>query len=294
MGIFLFFGLLFLLYFIDKALMVITAIIMAIYVIVKKIKKQKIGKIIILPIVILIVLEILSLPADLLTVSANIEAIKYNSELKTRDYVLAEETEDEIETLIYHGKKYVRLTDELTTIIGDGMYQNRFNDADSYEELAPLVEEEALKFSFQWFFFNPSEQTVYKVKGSPDDKILFDDYCEQIWCLEEDFETAKQTYSDIANYDYYIIYTVDDVEKQQKIDFSVYEEILTCKQKDDDDDVSYFDAAITDYDKVSIYAKSQDGRVMHEYICRDLVMQNGNLYYYYASNTGRDLNVELK
>ena len=103
MGILLLFGMLAILYLIDKALMAITAVIMIIYIIVKKVKKKKIGKIIILPIVILIVLELLSLPADLLTVSANIDAIKYNSELKTRDHALAKDTESK--TFIYHGKK---------------------------------------------------------------------------------------------------------------------------------------------------------------------------------------------
>lgn len=292
MGILLLFGMLAILYLIDKALMAITAVIMIIYIIVKKVKKKKIGKIIILPIVILIVLELLSLPADLLTVSANIDAIKYNSELKTRDHALAKDTESK--TFIYHGKKYVALTDELTNVIGDGRYRVYMDNSDNFEVLAPLVKEENVKSGLQWFFFNPDESTVYKLKGSPDDKILYSDFWGKVWCLEEEFENAKQTYNNKANYDYYIIYKINDVEKQQKISLSVYNEILKCEQKDYDNDSSYFNAVITDKESVEIYAKSHDGRVIHEYICEELVMQNGKLYYYYVSGSGRYLNVKLK
>ena len=293
MGVLLFVGLLFALYFIDKALMVITAVIMAIYIIVRKVKKRRVGKIIILPIVILAVLGVLSLPADLMAVSANLEAIKYKSELRTKDYVLGEAGEGDTDILRYHGKTYVGLTEDLLHMIGDGKYQNQLNNTEHYAVFAPLVPEEELKFELQWFAFNPLECTVYKLTSSPDDKILYDDYYEEIWCLEEEYENAKQTYGNKANYDYYIRYEVDDVKKQQKISLSVYDEILTCKQKDQDDEASYFDAAITDSEKVVLYAKSHDGRVMHEYICRDLVMQNGGLYYYYSSGMGRDLNVAL-
>ncbi len=292
MGIILFFGILIILYLIDKALMVITAIIMAIYIIVKKVKKKKIGKIIILPIVILVVLELLSLPADLLTVSANIEAIKYNNELKTKDHALAKDSESK--TFIYHGKKYVNLSDELTNVIGDGRYRVYMDSSENFEVLAPLVIEENIKKGMQFFFFNPDESTVYKLKNSPDDKILYADFWGKVWCLEEEFENAKQIYNDKANYDYYIIYKVNDVEKRQKISLAVYNEILKCEEKNAASDSSYFNDPVTEKESVDLYALSHDGRVIHEYICEELVMQDGKLYYYDIWENGRYLNVKLK
>ncbi len=296
MGLILLLGILIILYLLDKVLMVITANIMAIYIIVRKVKKKKVGKIIILPIVILIVLGALSLPGDFIavvtTVDANVEATKYRSELKTKDYALVEDTEPE--TFIYHDNKYVDITDDLTNLIGDGRHYNYMYRSDNFEVLVPLVKEEKIQSGFKWFSFDPDESTVYKPKGSPDDKILFADYSGKVWCLEEEAENAKQTYNNKENYDYYIIYTVNDVEKQQKISLSVYNEILECKQKEDGYALAYFTATIVDKEKVELCAKSHDGRVIHEYICEDLVMQNGELYYYYASGRGRYLNVVLQ
>ena len=292
MGIILFFGILFALYLIDKVLMAITAVVMIIYIIVRKAKKKKIGKIIILPIVILIVLELLSLPADLLTVSANIEAIKYNNQLETRDHGLTKDLESN--TFTYHGKKYVNLTDELTNVIGDGRYRVYMDNSENFEVLAPLVIEENVKKGFQWFFFTSNESTIYTLKNSPDQKILYSDFSGKVWCLEEEFENAKKIYNDKTNYDYYIVYKVGEVEKEQKISLEVYSEILNCEQKDYDGDFSYFNAEIPDKESVDIYAKSKDGRVIHEYICEELATYNGKLYYYYASQSGRYLNVKLK
>ncbi len=292
MGILLFFGILLALYLFDKALMAITAIIMAIYIIVKKVKKKKIGKIIILPIVILIVLELLSLPADLLTISANIEAIKYNNELKTKNHALAKDFESK--TFTYNGKKYVNLSDELTNVIGDGRYRVYMDNSENFEVLAPLVIEENVKNGFQWFFFNPDESTVYKLKGSSDDKILYSDFHGKVWCLEEEFENAKQTYNNKANYDYYIIYKVNGAQKQQKISLAVYNEILKCEEKTAESDSSYFNDAVTEREPVELYAKSHDGRVIHEYICEELVMHDGKLYFYDIWENGRYLNVKLK
>lgn len=292
MGILLLFGILLLLYIVDKALMIITAGIMIVYIIVKKARKKKIGKIIILPIVILVVLELLSLPADILTVSANIEAIKYNNELKTKDHAVAQG--EESKTFTYHNKKYVNLSDELTNVVGDSRYRVYLDSSENFEVLTPLVIKKQTKIDFQWFWFTPDESTVYTLKGSPDQKILYSDFGGKVWCLEEEFENAKQTYNNKANYDYYVIYEINGVKKEQKISLAVYNEILKCEQKDTDGDSSYFNDTITDRENVEIYAKSHDGRVIHEYICDELVMQNGKLYYFYTLESGQYLNVKLK
>ncbi|MBO5359028.1 MAG: hypothetical protein J6A78_06890 [Clostridia bacterium] len=291
MGIFLVFGIISILYLIDKALMAITAIIMTIYIIVKKAKKKKIGKIIILPIVILVILELLSLPADLFTINATIEAANYRKDIKINNYAVTENSESvEFE---YNGKKYVNLGEYLTNVVGDGRDRVYLDTSENFKAVTTLTIKENIKEGIHWFFFNPYDKTVYALKDAPDQKILYSDFQEKVWCLKEELETAKQYYNDKSNYDYYIIYEKDGVKKQEKISLSVYNRILKCEEKNPNKDGVGFPSVCKVSEAVDIFAKSKDGRVLHEYICDELYMLDGKLYYDCESGA-TDLKVKLK
>ncbi len=296
MGIIMLFGGLFLLYLADKILMLIALLFLAIYIIVKKARKKKLGKIIILPIVFLIILQILSLPADLLSIGATIEAANYRKELKGKNCAYSQNIYDE--TFTYNGNEYVNLSPHLTDIVGDGRYIVYMDRSDNFKEHTFIAFKDSFKGFFKLFFFNADERTIYKLAGAEDDKILYSDFHEKIWCCKEDLEAYKQTYNDKSNYDFYIIYEVDGVQKQQAIKQEVFDEIIKCEEKSKNGESEYFSILKGESKSVKINAISKDGRVLHESICEDLIVINGRLYYlystYYEDGSGRDLNVIIK
>ncbi len=285
MGVLLGFGLIFgivaILYGSNKLLLLGCVLFLIIYSIVKKTRKQPRGKIFTVFLIIAIVLQAITLPFEVFAVcagiSGKIKEKKAREELPNRDCAIIADTDSN--TFTYKGVEYIELTSHLTDLEGNDDFQAYIGNSKKFDVFKYIVIEDTL-----------NEEKLYQLKNAVDNRILYDRYWHNIWCVKTEFEAAKQTYNDRVNYNYYITYKKDGETVEKPIEQSVYEQIYMCDKKYEEDDLSVFydiDKKSKNGTKVEVYALSKDGRVLIEKMCSNLVFIDSELYFTcYNSNLG--------